>query len=219
MTITAISRLTTLHEPPITALDEGGFWAAIDAPVARRVLESAVECFARQGYHGTTTRQIAQLSGLSPGGAYVHFESKTDILYAIALWGHHTSLNTVERALLDAGDERHETQLRRVVHALVTWHVDFQHLARVIAYEQDLLPEKYKATMRPFRRRFFSIVEDIISAGQDNDEFHVIARQETTRALLSMCTDVARWYRPGREPGPAMLADRYSDIAVRLVRS
>jgi AcrR family transcriptional regulator len=218
MPIASAPRLSGLVAGPVGSLSEDEFWDTVDSPVSQRLLESAVECFARQGFHATTTRAIAQLSGLSPGGIYVHFASKTDVLYAIALWGHHTSLNVIEKAVVESEGEDHSTRLRNIIRALVTWHVDYQDLAKVIAYEQDALPEDYKTKLRPFRRRFFEVVEGEISDGNDLGEFDVVSPRETTRALLSLCTDIARWYRPGREPGLDALADAYCDIAIRLVR-
>src|SRR5690606_25495504 len=41
--------------------------------VARRLVASAVESFARRGYHATTTRDISVGAGLSPAALYVHF--------------------------------------------------------------------------------------------------------------------------------------------------
>lgn len=218
MPISSTTTLTALGPEPITALDEDGFWAAIDSPVVQRVLEAALECFARRGYHGTTTREIAQLSGLSPGGVYVHFSSKTDVLFLIALWGHHTSLNVVEQASIDLEGADHEARLRHIIGALVRWHVEHQDLARVIAYEQGALPEEQRATLRPFRRRFFEVTEGEITEGNDSGDFRVASPTETTRAILSLCTDIARWYRPGRGPGAEALSAAYADIAIRLVR-
>ena len=37
------------------------------------LVEAAFELFSRQGYHGTTIRQIAKGVGLTPGSLYNHF--------------------------------------------------------------------------------------------------------------------------------------------------
>jgi AcrR family transcriptional regulator len=186
--------------------------------VFRRLTEVAVRCFAARGYHATTTREIAQLSDLSPGGVYVHFGSKTDMLFTIACWGHHSSLYVVEEAARETAEETHERRLRALIAALAAWHVDHLELARVIAYEQQALPPDRRALLRPFRRRFFELVEGEIVTGHEAGEFNVVSPPETARALLSLCTDIARWYRPGRGPGARKLASDYADIASRLVK-
>lgn len=53
---------------------------------ARRVqiLDAAIVCFSRQGFHRTTMQDIVSQSKLSPGAIYNYFESKDDIIEAIA---------------------------------------------------------------------------------------------------------------------------------------
>ncbi len=50
----------------------------------RQILDAAVECFAREGFHQTTMQDIVAQSALSPGAIYTYFKSKEDIIEAIA---------------------------------------------------------------------------------------------------------------------------------------
>lgn len=50
----------------------------------RQVLDAAMECFARQGFHRTTMHDIVRQAGLSAGAVYGYFASKDDIIEAIA---------------------------------------------------------------------------------------------------------------------------------------
>jgi AcrR family transcriptional regulator len=52
------------------------------------ILESANELFLRQGYHGTSMRQIARDAGIALGGIYNHFSSKEAIFEAVFLANH-----------------------------------------------------------------------------------------------------------------------------------
>jgi AcrR family transcriptional regulator len=201
----------------IAGLDDEAFWSTVESPVLRRLVEAAVECFAARGYHATTTREIAELGGVSPGGVYFHFDSKTEVLFSITLWGYHSSLYVMESALRETEGASHEQRLRAVIADLAAWHVDHLNLARVIAYQLEALPADYRARLRPFRRRFFELVEGEILAGRDAGEFEVVNPTETARALFSLCTDIARWYRPGHGPGAEKIAGDYADMASRLV--
>ncbi len=49
-----------------------------------RILEAAAQIFAQEGYAGATTRQIAEAADLAEGTLYNYFDSKRDILLAIA---------------------------------------------------------------------------------------------------------------------------------------
>lgn len=50
----------------------------------RRILEAAISCFARAGFHGTSMQEICAKAEISPGGLYRHFSSKDKIIEAIA---------------------------------------------------------------------------------------------------------------------------------------
>jgi AcrR family transcriptional regulator len=50
----------------------------------RQILEASITCFAREGFHRTTMQDIVAQSKLSPGAIYNYFDSKEDIIAAIA---------------------------------------------------------------------------------------------------------------------------------------
>jgi AcrR family transcriptional regulator len=50
----------------------------------REILEAAIRCFSRQGFHRTTMRDIVRESKRSPGAIYNYFKSKEDIIEAVA---------------------------------------------------------------------------------------------------------------------------------------
>ena len=73
-----------------------------ETSLARRdeILEAAEICFARQGFHQTTIRDVIRESGLSAGCIYGHFATKEDLIQAISERRH-----ARETALLLARDE------------------------------------------------------------------------------------------------------------------
>jgi TetR/AcrR family transcriptional repressor of uid operon len=57
-----------------------------DEYMARRreeILAAAKACFARQGFHATSMRDVYRECGLSPGAVYNHFASKEEIVRAL----------------------------------------------------------------------------------------------------------------------------------------
>jgi AcrR family transcriptional regulator len=78
-----------------------------------RLLEAAYAEFVRNGFHGTSMRQIAQAAGVAVGGIYNHFQSKEDIFAAVldAYHPYHALLPVLDEAegetlaafVLDAG--------------------------------------------------------------------------------------------------------------------
>ena len=63
----------------------------------RQIADAAVQLFIRQGFHKTTTRQIARAAEISIGSLYEYFACKEDILYLVC-----DSIHTeVERGLTE----------------------------------------------------------------------------------------------------------------------
>ncbi len=49
-----------------------------------RIVEAAVQLFSRQGYKGTSTREIASLAGVNEATLFRYFARKTDLFWAAA---------------------------------------------------------------------------------------------------------------------------------------
>jgi AcrR family transcriptional regulator len=50
----------------------------------RQILDASIECFAREGFHRTSMTQIIAEAGVSAGTIYLYFDSKEQIIEAIA---------------------------------------------------------------------------------------------------------------------------------------
>ncbi len=64
-----------------------------------RIVQAAGQLIARQGYHGTTTREIARLSGVSENTLFRHFDNKEDLFWSALCY--HSSGLKLRRDLLD----------------------------------------------------------------------------------------------------------------------
>lgn len=100
-----------LADDPRLRDHSSGLWREGLGDVQRGLLTSAVRCFAANGFHATTTRDIAEGVGLSPAALYVHFPSKELVLFEIVRTGHERVLTRVQDpAVLSArGDELRRT--------------------------------------------------------------------------------------------------------------
>ena len=52
-------------------------------PGKKKTLEAAIKLFAKQGYNGTSTLQIAKVAGVSQSTVFKYFKTKEDLLYSI----------------------------------------------------------------------------------------------------------------------------------------
>jgi AcrR family transcriptional regulator len=50
----------------------------------QQILDAALRCFSRDGFHNTTTADIVRESGVSQGTLYLYFGNKDDIIVALA---------------------------------------------------------------------------------------------------------------------------------------
>jgi AcrR family transcriptional regulator len=50
----------------------------------RQIVDAAIVCFARDGFHRATMHDICREAGLSPGAVYSYFSSKDELIEAIA---------------------------------------------------------------------------------------------------------------------------------------
>jgi AcrR family transcriptional regulator len=190
------------------------FWDEGTSPVARALLASAVLCFARRGFHATTTRDITAGVGLSPGALYVHFASKEQVLFEIARTGHERALDAL-RSQTDDGDS--VGYVRRLVAGLVTWHARHHTVARVCQYELAALEPGHHAAVLDLRQQFSAVLRSAVTRGVADGVFDVPDVHRAVRAILSLGIDLVRWYRLDGTDPPAALGEFYGDMALRML--
>jgi hypothetical protein len=108
-------------------------------------------------------------------------------------------------------------RLRAVVRALTAWHAHHNAAARVILYELKALTPEHLAEVSGKEREVDQIVRRIIADGVKDGEFDVSDGTTAAAAVLSLCMDVARWYRPGHRRSPEEMGDFYANAALRIV--
>jgi AcrR family transcriptional regulator len=187
-------------------------------PAARRLLIAATEAFAERGFHATTTRDIAGRAGMSPGGLYVHFESKEELLFRISLVGHERALAVLVEAGAGAGSESPTGRLRALVRDFAAWHALHHTTARVIQYELGALSAPHLAAVVELRRRIDHTVREAIELGVAAGVFDAPDVPGAALAILSLSIDVARWYNAGTRREPEEIGALYADLAVRMLR-
>lgn len=83
-----------------------------------RILRSALRLFARQGYDGTTTRDLAADAGVAEGTLFRHFSNKKAILIEVATQGWVEILTDLLTELSEMGSYKAVAQVmqRRMLH-------------------------------------------------------------------------------------------------------
>jgi AcrR family transcriptional regulator len=182
---------------------------------ARRLLLGAVEAFAERGFHATTTRDIAGRAGMSPAALYIHYKTKEELLYQISRVGHERSVRILTEAAATEGD--HAGRLETAVRAFVCWHAEHHTTARVVQYELAALEPGHHREIVALRRRTEEILRGILADGVAAGEVAVDVLRGTALAVLSLCIDVARWFRPAGRRSPEEIGVLYAGLALRMV--
>ena len=166
----------------------------------RRILLAAATAFAERGFHATTTRDIAAQAGLSAAALYFYFPSKEEVLYQIAA----SALDfTIEVAATEAKGPGSSAER-------------LTNLVRVLTIQIGALTTDHLADIAAKQREVSQIVRQVITDGVRSGEFDVPDAGAATIAVLSLCLDVARWYRPGYRLTPQQLGDFNAVAALRI---
>ncbi|MCU1683606.1 MAG: TetR family transcriptional regulator [Amycolatopsis sp.] len=190
-------------------------WPEVQPEAARRLMLAGVESFARQGYHATTTRDIASGAGMSPAALYVHFPSKAALLFAISRSGHENTLALVENVL--ARVDKPVERIQLIVEDFVAWHARRHTVARVVQYELQALPEEEYKVVAELRRRIERLVREVIAEGTASGAFTVSNPRTAARAVLSLGVDVARWYNERSRQTPVELGREYGELVLSML--
>ncbi|HEY4021859.1 MAG TPA: TetR/AcrR family transcriptional regulator [Pseudonocardiaceae bacterium] len=178
------------------------------------ILAGAKAAFEEHGYHGTTVRDIAQRAGVTVPGLYYHYESKQAMLIALLMGSMQALLDRCDTALAKAGEDP-----RSRLSALVECVVEFmaRHASQGLTSELRSLEPDNRTRYVALRDELEQLTRDIVTAGNNAGMFNAEFPVETTRAVLTMCDAVGRWYRPGGRLSPGTVAKRYVAIAFNTV--
>jgi AcrR family transcriptional regulator len=203
-------------EPPALVDESPSLWDSGFGDVARRLLTAGVRCFAANGFHATTTRDIAAAAGLSPAALYVHFPSKEEMLFEIARTGHRNSLDVLKETEPTGDPVSH---LRALVARFVAWHARHHIAGRVSQYELGALTSAHYEEVLGLRRQSTAVFHDAVTRGVERKAFATVDVHRVVRAILSLGVDLVRWYRLDGADSPDQLGDFYADLALGMVHA
>jgi TetR/AcrR family transcriptional regulator, cholesterol catabolism regulator len=181
------------------------------------VMDAAAKVFARRGYHGASTQDIADVLGIRQASLYYYFDSKEAALEAVCA-------NGVEDYALRAHSVFRSSKSSSEKVAQLVFH----HLAPmaerldytvVFLRERRFLPAMARKRIRTIEVRYERIIQRIIEQGIDAGEFRAdLDTRMAALALLGLGNSAALWF--GREPGVTLerITQSYVDLLVRAFR-
>jgi len=186
------------------------------ADTKSRIYEAALDLFYKQGYNGTSLRDICTASDAQMSSFYYHFGNKQQLLYEILKTATEDSTRLLRKRL--TGVRGAGERLGAAIQAHVEWHTSRQREAFISDAELPRLEAPYREEVLLLRNHHEQIFSEIIVTGIDAGEFRSTTARLLTRMLLTGATGVSSWYRAGGEYDSSTIAQVYSEALLSGIR-
>lgn len=212
----ALERQALEEQMVVAPSDNYQDWRVYSEQQMSRILAAALETFSAKGYHGTSTRQLAEKSGLSVPGIYHHYRSKQDILFDLMMVVIDESIERCRNALKESGPSPAE-QFDAMVESLLRFHMNRQRGAVLSANELPNLTPEQRAIYIARRDEQQRMLDVIVADGVESGDFLASYPADASRAITALCLGVAVWYMAQGELPEDEFLLRYQDIARSIV--
>lgn len=174
-----------------------------DSAPAAAILAAATRLFREKGYHGTTTRELAAASGLTPGALYYYAKSKEDLLFRIHQEPTDLSLDAWARLSSNA-----ELDPAATVHSMIDEYcaivLDHRDAVAVFSDQMRFLSPDLLEVVGNKRQRYTDLLTDVLARRSDSGATNQDPRLAAVMALASL-NSVYRWYEPSTMPATRLI--------------
>ena len=180
-------------------------------------MAAAVELFARRGFAATGIRDIAAAAGLTSSSLYEYMSTKDDLLVDIMC-------GTIE-PLIRAGAVLIETAaspewlLAAITQNHVWFHATYPHHTMVTDTELRALDPDRREGVVALRDTYERMWRSAVATGVEVGVFTVDDVEVAARSLISLCTGIGGWYRPGGRMTIDRLCATHADLTLAAVRA
>lgn len=152
----------------------------------KEAIRSAAAVFAEKGYHGSSTRDIAEHMGIKQGSLYYYFKSKEDALSEVCLYGMRDYVERMKS--ISSSNQSFDAKLRATVTSHMTKYHDKNEALRVYNAERLYLPESKRTRLKElgtgYRQQLEKIFQDAVSDGSIRG---TIDCRFAAHAVIGMC--------------------------------
>ena len=171
----------------------------------RELTRKAARLFAEKGYHGTSTRDLAEAMGVQKGSLYAHIQSKQDLLWATASEGadaFHGALDAIPEEVPAV------EKIRLALRAHLRVVAEQLDVATVFIREWRYLGDARREEFVAERRRYEERIRELFREGREHGELRPDLDEAVAALLfLSAANWAYTWLQAGRDTDA--LADRF----------
>lgn len=179
-----------------------------------RIRLAAVQLFTRQGFAGTSMKELARNLDMAPANVYNYYSNKESILFDVL---EHQLLGTVEcnRQTINEQSAPQE-RLRGLARDLVMSDLNDPMAAFVGIQGVKGLSEGNLAYISRLMADIRALWVSVIADGIESGVFHVDDERLCALSVLTLCSSVSTWFRPEGEYSAEYVADEVAAMALRM---
>ena len=152
----------------------------------QQAIRCAAAVFAEKGFHGASTRDIAERLGIKQGSLYYYFKSKEEALGEVCLYG---IADYVERMKsIAASDQPFEAKLLATVTSHLTAYRERNEALKVHNDERLYLPAEKRSNLKRLGSNYRQMLEAIFEEGvRDGILRETVDCHFAAQAVIGIC--------------------------------
>ncbi len=128
-----------------------------------QAIRSAAAVFAEKGFHGSSTRDIAEHMGIKQGSLYYYFKSKEEALGEVCLFGIEDYVAHMK--VIAASDQSFEAKLMATITSHLSSYRERNEALKVYNDERLYLPEERRKNLKLLGSGYRQLLEEIFEEG------------------------------------------------------
>ena len=138
----------------------------------KQLVKAATKSFIKKGFHKTSMRDLAKVSGLSMGNLYDYISKKEDILYLV----HQDSIHSIYRKLFDLKEDEFDIKFKEIdeiiKHALERTF-EFQDEIILLYRESGSLSRELLVSMLGLEREYITMIRRLLDKANEEGLYEI----------------------------------------------
>jgi AcrR family transcriptional regulator len=149
-------------------------------------IRSAAAVFAEKGFHGSSTRDIAERMGIKQGSLYYYFKSKEEALGEVCLFGIEDYVGHMKE--IAASRQSFESKLVATITSHLTSYRERNEALKVYNDERLYLPEEKRSNLKLLGSSYRQLLEKIFEEGVESGALRAsIDCHFAAQAVIGIC--------------------------------
>jgi len=177
------------------------------------IIDAAAAVFARKGYHGASTKDVADRLGIRQGSIYYYVPSKEAALEEVCLIGVEGFIRRLTAIRSGAGSIADKVRAAMLAHLEPTR--DRHDYVRTFLGSRHHLPPTVRRNISRLTREYERLFEELLRDGVASGEFRAnLDCRMAALGIMGMCNAALTWY--GIEEGATIerIAAEFADMVL-----